>query len=335
MLLFYNIEQGSIEYGVTSNEVIKYIKKLFRTKMKKQIKPNFFIMGPAAGSTSMYYYLNQHPEIFMSEVKEPLYFRKDLVLRGNLKNKYGTKDMYYKLFEKAKKEKIIGEATPTYIYSDTAIKEIKKEIGKPKILIMLRKPISFISLSHHYAYINGYESIKDLGKALDAEKVRMKGRRSPQIVSEREMVYYIYLLKKIYRNVEKCMKTFGKNNVKVVLQEELKENPKKVYRKILKFLEVDPLFTPSFKMYNISKATRNRFLMKTIRKSEELPTPTIKVLKIIFPKKARNFIRNANVKTHLRKPTNLGIAKRVKKEFNKDVLKLGKVIKKDLEHWSR
>ena len=166
-------------------------------------------MGPAAGSTSMYYYLKDHPEVFMSSIKEPLYFRTDLKPRGNLKNKYRLWEDYIKLFREAKNEKIIGEATPTYIYSDTAIKEIKKKIGNPKILIMLRNPVEFIASTHRYAFIDGYEKIKELGKALDAEKKRMKGLKNPPIVSEKEMVYYEYVLKKIYKNVEKCRKIFG------------------------------------------------------------------------------------------------------------------------------
>jgi len=40
-----------------------------------EVWPNFFIVGaPRAGTTSLYFYLKQVPEIYMSEVKEPNYF---------------------------------------------------------------------------------------------------------------------------------------------------------------------------------------------------------------------------------------------------------------------
>ncbi len=43
-------------------------------------KPNLFIVGePKFGSTSMYYYLDQHPEMFMFKPKEPRYFCKDMI----------------------------------------------------------------------------------------------------------------------------------------------------------------------------------------------------------------------------------------------------------------
>ncbi len=269
----------------------------------------------------------------MCPVKEPLYFRKDLKPRGNLKSKYGKWKDYLQLFKDVKDEKIIGDATPTYIYSDVALKEIKKKIGKPKVLIMLRNPVDFIASLHHYTVIGGYESIKDLKKALDAEKQRMKGRKNPQITSEKEMVYYTYLLRKTYNNVEKCMKTFGKKNVIVVLQDELKKDPLGVYKNVLAFLGVSPLFKPNLEMYNVRKELRSRALMKTIRKTEELPTGMIKTLKFLFPRKIRNSIRNFNIKRGIKKQVNPKIEKRIKKDFQKDVLRLSKVIKKDLKPW--
>lgn len=301
--------------------------------MEKIIKPNFFIFGPAAGSTSMYYYLKDHPEIFMSEIKEPLYFRKDLVPRGNLKNRYGSPKEYYKLFQNVNNEKIIGDATPTYIYSDIAIKEIKREIGKPKVIIMLREPVSFIISSHHYAYTNGYENIKDLKQALDAERIRMKSLKNPPIVSEKELTYYSYVLKKIYRNVEKCIKTFGRKNVKIILQSELRKNPEKIYKEILVFLEVNPNFKPKFGKHNIQREVRSRSLMKTIRKVEELPPTIIKLIKISVPKKIRDYIKNSNSQVKSKKQIDPEIKKRIKQEFAKDVTQLGKVTRKNLSSW--
>jgi len=301
--------------------------------MKKQAKPNFFIMGPSAGSSSMYYYLKNHPEIFMCPVKEPLYFRKDLKPRGNLKSKYRKWEDYLQLFKDVKDEKIIGEATPTYLYSDVALNEIKKKIGKPKILIMLRNPVDFVVSLHHYAVIGGYENIKDFEKALDAEKQRIKGRKNPQITSEKEMIYYTYLLRKIYQNVGKCMKTFGKKNVMVVLQDDLKKDIENTYKNILAFLGVSPLFKPNFKKRNVHKDIRSRTLMKTIRKTEKLPSGFIRAIKIIFPRKIRNSVRDFNIKKGVKKKVDVKIEKRLKKEFHKDIIKLGKTINRDLKFW--
>ena len=87
-------------------------------------KPNLFIVGaPKCGTTSMFSYLQQHPDIFMSNNKEPHYFGSDLTRIGNLYN--FTENEYLKLFLNANNEKIIGEASTHYLYSKTAPKEIK------------------------------------------------------------------------------------------------------------------------------------------------------------------------------------------------------------------
>ena len=52
--------------------------------MAEYQKPDFFIVGaPKCGTTSLYYYLRQHPQIFMPDYKEPHYFGKDLNKRSD------------------------------------------------------------------------------------------------------------------------------------------------------------------------------------------------------------------------------------------------------------
>ena len=84
-------------------------------------KPNFFLIGPPrSGTTALWSYLKQHPEIYMpTEHKELRYFTKDL------HSDRGTLNSYLYWFKDVKNEKCIGESTPFYLYSKTASKEIK------------------------------------------------------------------------------------------------------------------------------------------------------------------------------------------------------------------
>jgi len=101
--------------------------------------PNFLIVGAArSGTTSIWHYLKQHPEVYMSPVKEPRFmtaqflkfpFRgigDDKVEKSIVKNF----DEYKMLFEKVNDEKAIGEASPDnlYFYED-ATRQIKKHLG--------------------------------------------------------------------------------------------------------------------------------------------------------------------------------------------------------------
>lgn len=70
-----------------------------------------------------------------------------------------------------------------------------------------------------------------------------------------------------------------------------------------------------------------------MRKIEETPPEIIKLIKVIFPKKIREFVRNLNVKKGAKSPVPGHIKRRIKKDFKRDVLKLEKVINKDLKTW--
>ena len=104
-------------------------------------KPNFLIVGAAkSGSTSLYQYLSQHPEVFMPVNKEPNYFVGEYQKLMNESSPNYTRSMnrmvfdknaYYNLFNKATLEHMaIGEAPVTYLFKpEFAIPKIKKELG--------------------------------------------------------------------------------------------------------------------------------------------------------------------------------------------------------------
>jgi hypothetical protein len=130
--------------------------------------PNFFIAGaPKAGTTSLYAYLDQHPEIYMSPLKEPNYFAFELreenfsaadrprvereaaelrrYLNGDLREKrfgglVSAWDDYAKLFRHVSGETAIGEASPCYLWSPTAARNIAQRIPHARIIISLRNP---------------------------------------------------------------------------------------------------------------------------------------------------------------------------------------------------
>src|ERR1700709_1621457 len=113
--------------------------------MAQQHIPNFFLAGAAkAGTTSLYHYLKQHPDIFMSPIKEPDYFAKEMRpenfpheirvrleramddLRGRLHNGLEVsvaagivdrREDYLKLFEGVREERAVGEASVSYLWS--------------------------------------------------------------------------------------------------------------------------------------------------------------------------------------------------------------------------
>src|SRR5690349_7816414 len=127
--------------------------------------PNFFIVGaPKAGTTSLYHYLDQHPQIYMSAIKEPNFFSSEIraencdpdlrrallrdgeavreFLSGPMREKrFGgivtTWDDYVRLFANAAKESALGEASVCYLWSPTAAAGIAERMPGAKIIVML------------------------------------------------------------------------------------------------------------------------------------------------------------------------------------------------------
>src|ERR687894_3261543 len=106
--------------------------------------PNFFIIGAQkAGTTSLYYYLKQHPQIYMSPRKEPHFFKgMHSELRKSGRGLPPVTDLgdYQALFRGVTDEKAIGEASASYLYSPKAPALIKSSIPDAKLIAVLRNP---------------------------------------------------------------------------------------------------------------------------------------------------------------------------------------------------
>jgi len=147
--------------------------------------PNFLIVGaPKSGTTSLYYYLKEHPEIYMSKLKEPHFFSKEcknLPFRGPKDESLGsTKYMnltwedYQNLFKGAITYKAVGEASADYLYYfKCSIKNIKKYLGNPKIIIILRNPIERAFSAYLHMLRDGREYLS-FREALHMEEERKK-----------------------------------------------------------------------------------------------------------------------------------------------------------------
>ncbi|WP_353686678.1 sulfotransferase [Thermodesulfovibrio sp. 3462-1] len=217
------------------------------TKIMKTNKiPNFFIVGAQkAGTTSLYEYLKEHPEIYMSPVKEPHYFAKDLDyenMRRDMKRTtifIRTLEEYLELFNGVKNEKAIGEASPSYLYSKVAAYEIKKFNPDAKVIMILRDPVER-AYSHYLMNLrDGLTSEKDFIKEVLSD---LKKPKKGWGISHLYIELGLY-----YEQVKRYLDTFPKDNVKILLYEDFKLNTYEVIKDIFSFLGVENNFySPKF-----------------------------------------------------------------------------------------
>jgi hypothetical protein len=87
-------------------------------------KPNFLIIGAMkSGTTALYYYLAQHPQVYMSPVKEPNFFCSE-GQAGRGDNSVTRAETYQGLFKDVSGEKAIGEASHCYLYEPETVVRI-------------------------------------------------------------------------------------------------------------------------------------------------------------------------------------------------------------------
>lgn len=111
--------------------------------IKENKLPNVVIAGaPKCATTSVFSWLAQHPEVCVSDEKETLYFMDLDYPLCNKKSNYHLHGLegYLKYFNHYSGEKVVLEATPDYLYQETALNNIPNLITKPKNIFILRKP---------------------------------------------------------------------------------------------------------------------------------------------------------------------------------------------------
>jgi hypothetical protein len=228
-------------------------------------KPNFFVVGePKSGTTALHEFLNQHPQITMSRVKEPYHFCTDLHEESDrfhgkkLYFKYRDKEKYFSLFDNDKKYKASGESSTFYIWSKEAARNIYNFNADSKIIIFLRNPIDFIQSLHSHWVAETYENIYNFNDALSAEAERKNDwAKIPSRAYFPSMLFYTSMVD-YSRQVGNFLNVFDREQIKIVIFENFLRNNATIFKEILHFLEVDATFIPKFEKVNTSKKPRSK-----------------------------------------------------------------------------
>ncbi len=296
--------------------------------------PNLLVVGVAkSGTSSLHQYLSQHPEIFMSKSKEPRFITSqimDFPLGGPKDNKvedWYIKDFesYEKLFTEVDKEKIIGESSAdTFYFYKKTIPVIKKIFGDPKILIILRNPVSRAYSAYQHLLRDDREHLP-LKEALLEEENR--------IAKNYELIYHYRAVSLYAEALQAFLDNFSQ--VKVVINEELSYNPKESLKDIFEFLEVDSeIEIDTDTRYNLSGIPRWRFAHEVLFEGRSFLGPIRRFARLFLSKERRAKISRGLMKKNLRRTY---IDDQSRKEllalFKEDILKTEQVLKRDLSSW--
>ncbi len=198
----------------------------------KQIKPDFFIIGsPKAGTTALYAYLANHPEVCMSTDKEPNYFSKEQIEAQALyykKKNVKTQDEYLQLFQAKEGNRIAGECSVSYLFYPGVAEKIHQFNPKSKIIISLRDPVQR-AFSH---YLMDY-SLNLVTESFD--KIVFEGEKDEKL----KLYYQQYIQLSHYpEQIKRYLSVFPNDQVLLFIHDNLIANPNEELKRLSHFLGI-------------------------------------------------------------------------------------------------
>ncbi len=226
--------------------------------------PDFFIVGhQKCGTTALYMMLSEHPSIFMSpDVKEPWYFGRELRSRRDkpsTRSRPTNLEDYLELFVDAQPGQVVGEASPQYIRSEHAAREIAALRPDAKIVVLLREPASFLRSLHQQLVFTHIEDETDFARAIALEPERREGRRIPKrSVSPQSLLYSDHV--RYVEQLTRLHDAFPAEQILTLIYEDFRRDNVAILRRVLEFLGVDPDFEIAPIETKPLKAVRSRRL---------------------------------------------------------------------------
>lgn len=256
--------------------------------------PDFFIVGhPKCGTTALYEMLARHPQIYMSERKEPRFFASDLPSPFQPRPSGApseTYEDYLALFEDARPDQLVGEGSTAYIWSHTAAGLIAEAQPAARIVVVLREPTSFLRSLHLQLLQHRSEEEPSLRKAIALEDSRRHGHRLtkinehwPQVLMYTDRVRYVDQLRR-YHDV------FGREQVLVLIYDDLRNDNERTVRTVQRFLGVND--TLPIEAIEVNPTVRRRVrLDETVREAVSGQGPLARAarstVKLLTPRRLR------------------------------------------------
>lgn len=283
--------------------------------------PNFMIIGVAkAGTTSLFHYLDQHPQVFMCPMKGTNFFgyedardwrwadEGEAPLMRNFKVR--TFAEYEASFAGATDEIAIGEASPQYFRCPNAAKRIHECIPGVKLVASLRNPANR-AFSGFLMRTRRGEAVQEVHKDLAPDSTHVK-----------EGFYY--------RRLKRYFDIFPKEQMKIFLFEEFKTDPARIVADLFDFLGVDTSFVPDTTVtHNPAAVPKIRFLNRLL-----YHPVFIRTVKAVLPESLHGVakqVQRQNLRAAPEFPSDLRTD--LLNHYREDILKLEALLDRDLSIW--
>ena len=298
--------------------------------------PDFFVIGaPKAGTTALYRCLKQHPDLYLSPVKETYYFATEgepPISPGPCGNFLHESQMwkpstYFKQFAGVSTQKAVGEGSTIYLYAaGIAAGRIRRAVPQAKIVAILRQPAERAYSSYTYWRQLGQEPARTFPEALAHEETRLKEKWFPVFCHRAQGYYHSFL--SIYYG------TFPREQIRIYLYEEWKHTPMAVLQDLFAFLGVDGNVTPTIPRLNVTRLPRSQWLHQLAERAGQAGAG---VAGQAVRRRIAAVLRRIDTMYNLAPPPPLLPRTRalLTAVYREDILRLQDLLGRDLTHWLR
>ncbi len=295
--------------------------------------PDFLLIGAAkSGTTALFYYLGQHPDVFACPVREPNFF----ALEGHVLNFAGPGDrgtvgknsvtdleIYGGLFADAEANRLAGEVSPLYLYHEHAPARIKQHLPDAKLIVVLRNPVDRAYASFLHLRRDGREPCTRFEDAITRETTRIQ--------SNWEHLWHYYEMGRYATQLERYFALFDRSQIKLIRYEAFKRSPAEVVRECFDFLGVDNGFEPSFaRRPNRSGEPRSRMVQWVIGGRGRLKHTLAQIL----PESLKGRIVHRIQQINLKQPAmEAEVRQMLQDRYREEIEKLQELTDWDLSGW--
>jgi hypothetical protein len=279
--------------------------------------PNFLVIGAAkAGTTSLYHYLNEHPQVFMSPIKETNFFafngeRLDGRSRRSRETfPVQTLEEYENLFARSAGARAVGEVSPLYLESPIAPAEIRRHVPTASLVVSLRDPVE---------------------RAISGWMMHVRKRAAPKrVISQFDPNAHYVRVGYYYENLCRYYEYFPKTKIKIILFDDLRSDTIRTMRIIFSFIDVDESFEPDVRAaYNVGTFPRYQ-LLNVLLSNPALP----RIAKAVGLQQLVQVGRRLE-RWNAEAPPVVGLELRqqLRRLYKEEILRLQDLIQRDLSRW--
>jgi hypothetical protein len=303
------------------------------SRVEKQL-PNFLVVGTAkAGTSSLYYILKQHPDVYLAPTTELNFFAhkgRDLNFRGPGDLEYlwddslvATCEDYRKQFADVDRETAIGEFSTHNLYCSQAPVLIKRYLPNAKIIAILRNPADRAFSAFTHMVRDGREQTNDFRTALAREPTRIRDNWEP-LWHYKSMGFYGAQLSRYFDSIDRAQ-------IRVYIYDDLLTRPREVVQDIFAFIGVDPKFVPDTSAkHNVSLVPRSRQLHNIMIRENPIRSALRAVIPLDARSRVKRFLMERNLKRLRLEPE---VRRELTNAYREDIGLLQHLIDRDLSQW--